>query len=118
MYDEIHYKPAQLAKLWGWRPDKDREWFRDEPGILIENRPEILHKRGCMSMRKPASVAARVYAEHLTNLTVLIDVETVATLAPPPSWVVSFSTVWRVASEDAYSNGRGNSDFSHTRFSE
>jgi hypothetical protein len=67
MYDELHYKPAQLAKLWGFHPDKVREWFQNEPGVLIEDHPEKLHKRGYKSMRIPASVAARVYDRHISK---------------------------------------------------
>ena len=66
MYDELHYKPAQLAKLWGFHANKVRDWFKDEPGVLIEDRPEKLHKRPYKSMRIPASVARRVYEEHLS----------------------------------------------------
>jgi hypothetical protein len=64
MFDERHYKPTELAKLWGWHADKIREWFSGEPGVLLEVRPEQMHKRGYRSMRIPASVAARVYARH------------------------------------------------------
>jgi len=67
MYDELHYKPAQLAKLWGFNSDKVRDWFQDEPGVLIEDHPEKLHKRGYKSMRIPASVAARVYNRHISK---------------------------------------------------
>jgi hypothetical protein len=67
MHDEQHYKPSQLANLWGWHADKIREWFRDEPGVLIEAKPEKLHKRGYVSMRIPASVAKRVYEKHVSK---------------------------------------------------
>ena len=67
MYDELHYRPSQLAKLWGFHPDKIREWFRDEPGVLLEDRPERMHKRGYKSMRIPASVAMRVYEKHVSK---------------------------------------------------
>ena len=67
MYDERHFKPSELGKLWGWHPDKSRDWFQSEPGVLIEDRPEKLHKRGYRSMRIPASVAQRVYEKHISK---------------------------------------------------
>ena len=69
MFDELHFKPGQLAKLWGFHPDKVREWFRGEAGVLIEDRPEKFHKRGYCSMRIPASVARRVYERYLADKT-------------------------------------------------
>jgi hypothetical protein len=62
-----HYKPTELAKLWGFHADKIRDWFEDEPGVLVEHRPEQMHKRGYKSMRIPASVAVRVYTKHITK---------------------------------------------------
>jgi len=67
MYDEKHFKPGQLANLWGFHPDKIRAWFKDQPGVLVEDRPEKLHKRAYKSVRIPASVAARVYQQHLSK---------------------------------------------------
>jgi hypothetical protein len=63
---ERHFKPSELAKLWGFGVDKIRAWFQDCPGVLIEDRPETCHKRGYKSMRIPASVAERVYRDHLS----------------------------------------------------
>jgi hypothetical protein len=40
MFNERHYKPAELAKVWGWHADKVRDWFRSEPGVLIVDRPK------------------------------------------------------------------------------
>ena len=62
---EQHFKPKQLAQLWGFSVDTIRTWFESEPGILTENRPETMHKRRYMSMRIPESVARRVYERHL-----------------------------------------------------
>jgi hypothetical protein len=64
---EPHYKPRELAKLWGFSVDKVREWFKNEPGVLIIDRRESMHKRGYLSMRIPASVAQRVYDRHLSR---------------------------------------------------
>jgi len=61
MYDEQHFKPDELAELWGVSVDTIRKLFRDVPGVLVIDRPEKMHKRGYCSMRIPESVAKRVY---------------------------------------------------------
>jgi len=61
MYDEQHFKPDELAELWGVSGDLIRRLFRDMPGVLVIDRPEKMHKRGYCSMRIPESVAKRVY---------------------------------------------------------
>ena len=61
MYDERHFKPDELAELWGVSGDLIRRLFRDMPGVLVIDRPEKMHKRGYCSMRIPESVAKRVY---------------------------------------------------------
>ena len=67
MFNEQHFKPSELAKLWGFHADKVRDWFDGESGVLVEHRPEQMNKRGYKSMRIPASVAARVYTKHITK---------------------------------------------------
>jgi len=57
---EQHYRPSELAKLTGLSTDTIRDLFREEPGVLVINRPEQMHKRGYSSMRIPASIAERV----------------------------------------------------------
>jgi hypothetical protein len=42
---EQHYKPAEIASLWGFSDDAVRAIYRDEPGVLKINRPKTLHKR-------------------------------------------------------------------------
>ena len=61
MYDEQHYKPDELAKLWGLDGSTIRRLFRDVPGVLVIDRPERMHKRRFSTMRIPESVAKRVY---------------------------------------------------------
>lgn len=65
MVTEKHFKPKELAELWGFSTDTIRAWFDLEPGILIEHRPETMHKRGYKSMRIPESIARRVYESRL-----------------------------------------------------
>ena len=67
MFNERHYKPAELAKLWGFHADTVRDWAEAESGVLIVDRPEQMHKRGYRSMRIPESVAARIYAKRTTK---------------------------------------------------
>ncbi len=61
---EQHFQPKDLAKLWGFSVYTIRKWFKTEPGVLIEDRPEQMDKRSYRSMRIPESVAARVYERH------------------------------------------------------
>jgi hypothetical protein len=58
---EPHFTPAELAKLWGLSDDYIRGTFRNEPGVLKVDRPELMHKRSYCSLRIPRSVAHRVH---------------------------------------------------------
>jgi hypothetical protein len=64
---ERHYTPSELGELWGMSSRFIRDLFRNEPGILIINRPERMHKRGYASIRIPQSVALRVYTKLTTG---------------------------------------------------
>jgi hypothetical protein len=57
---EQHFTPAQVATLWALSENTIRSLFENEPGVLIINRPERIHKRGYRSMRIPESVVRRV----------------------------------------------------------
>jgi hypothetical protein len=61
---ERHFKPQELAKFWGLSTNVIRSLFEDEPGVLKIVRPEKLHKRRYVTLRIPASVAARVHARY------------------------------------------------------
>jgi hypothetical protein len=63
--DEPHYTPDQLAAWWHVSGNTIRRLFRNVVGVMILNHPEELHKRGHASMRIPASVAQRVYEQHM-----------------------------------------------------
>ncbi len=55
---EPHFKPQDLAKLWGYSTRTIQDWFREEPGV---------HKRKATkksSLRIPESVAKSVYERH------------------------------------------------------
>jgi hypothetical protein len=61
MYDEQHFKPDELAELWGVSVDTIRKLFRDVPGVLVIDRPVKRYKRRYSTIRIPESVAKRVY---------------------------------------------------------
>lgn len=62
---EKHYKPAELAKLWGYSTSKIRRLFAEELGVMRMGEPtRRLGKklrRKYISMSIPASVAVRVH---------------------------------------------------------
>jgi hypothetical protein len=64
---EQHFKPSELAKMWGLSGPTIRTLFEQEPGVLSIDRPEQMHKRGYRSLRIPASVAERVYRKYLSK---------------------------------------------------
>jgi hypothetical protein len=61
-FREEHYTPAQLGKQWGLSTDSIRRKFANEPGVFIF-RNQKPGKRQYLTLRIPASVAARVYKE-------------------------------------------------------
>lgn len=62
-FEEQHYRPEELAKLWRKSPTTIRKWFRDEPGVIKEgnavSRPG--RKRARQMLNIPRSVAERVH---------------------------------------------------------
>ena len=59
---ERHYKPQELAELWNVDENTIRRVFQDEPGVLrISNGTK--GKRTYVTLRIPAAVVERVYAE-------------------------------------------------------
>jgi hypothetical protein len=61
-----HYSVTQLAELWNLSPNKVREMFQHEPGVMAigEPRPRFGRRRGKVTLRIPESVAERVYRRH------------------------------------------------------
>jgi hypothetical protein len=60
---EKHYTCKELGKVWGLSDETIRRMFEDTPGVLRISNPKIRSKRKTrVSMRIPASVAARVHA--------------------------------------------------------
>jgi hypothetical protein len=61
LFEEQHYTPADLGKLWGLSDDTIREIFQDEPGVLCRGDNGSRRKRKYVTMRIPESVAMRVH---------------------------------------------------------
>lgn len=62
-FAEKHYFVGELAELWGFSAKVVHELFEDEPGVVrIGNRVSTGKRRRYVSLRIPASVAARVHA--------------------------------------------------------
>ena len=61
---ERHYRPKDLAKVWGLDESTVRRLFQDEPGVLkIGQSGRRDGKRDYVSIRIPESVASRVHEE-------------------------------------------------------
>jgi hypothetical protein len=60
--DGGHYTVSQLAREWGLSPDKIRELFRNEPGVikLQDENARKKRKRRYVTLRIPPEVAQRV----------------------------------------------------------
>ena len=58
---EIHFSPAELAKLWGVSTETVRTIFREEPGVLKIGKPGTRFRRGYFTLRIPKTVAERVH---------------------------------------------------------
>jgi len=58
---EQHYRPKEIARMWGWSVKTVLRRFRNEPGVLKVERPESLKRRGYCQITIPESVMMRVY---------------------------------------------------------
>jgi hypothetical protein len=58
---ERHYRPDEVAEMWGLSVKVIRQIFSNEPGVLKLDRPERRNKRGYCTMRIPESVVVRVH---------------------------------------------------------
>lgn len=66
--EEKHYTCKELAEQWKVDQSTIRKLFRDEPGVLRFGRSGRRTKRDYVSLRIPASVAARVHARRTRGL--------------------------------------------------
>jgi hypothetical protein len=58
---ERHYTPKELADLWRLDQSTVRRMFQDEPGVLKIGSTGRRKKRDYVTLRIPASTAARFY---------------------------------------------------------
>lgn len=58
---EVHFTPQELAAQWHLSVDSIRQLFEQETGVLRIGHGEQMHRRKYISLRIPASVAARVH---------------------------------------------------------
>jgi len=59
---ERHYAVAEIAEMWNLSPDKVRELFEREAGVLVIGEPNPRRKRRYLTLRIPQSVVERVHA--------------------------------------------------------
>ncbi len=58
---ERHYAVIEVAELWNLSPDKVREIFEHEPGVLVIGDRNPRHKRRYLTLRIPQTVLRRVH---------------------------------------------------------
>jgi len=58
---ERHYAVTEIAEMWNLSPDKVREIFEVEPGVLVIGDRSPRHKRRYVTLRIPHSVLQRVH---------------------------------------------------------
>ena len=58
---ERHYAVTEIAEMWNLSPDKVREIFEDEPGVLVIGDRRPRRKRRYVTLRIPQSVLQRVH---------------------------------------------------------
>jgi hypothetical protein len=56
---ERHYAVIEVADMWHLSPDKVREIFEHEPGVLVIAERNPRHKRGYLTLRIPYTVLVR-----------------------------------------------------------
>lgn len=59
---ERHYAVAEIAELWDLSPDKVRELFENEPGVLVIGERSPHRKRRYVTLRIPQTVLERVHS--------------------------------------------------------
>lgn len=58
---ERHYAVDEVAEMWHLSPDKVRDLFENEPGVLVIGDPSARHKRRYRTLRIPQTVLNRVH---------------------------------------------------------
>src|ERR1700747_1694320 len=60
-HTERHYAVTEIAEMWNLSPDKVRELFENEPGVLVLGDRSPRHKKRYVTLRIPRSVLERVH---------------------------------------------------------
>ena len=68
---ERHYAVIEVAEMWNLSPDKVREIFVREPGVLVIGDRNPRHKRRYLTLRIPQTVLQRVHNRLATKPTSL-----------------------------------------------
>lgn len=58
---ERHYAVIEVAEMWHLSPDKVRDIFQHEPGVLVIGDRSPHHKRRYLTIRIPHTVLLRVH---------------------------------------------------------
>jgi len=59
---ERHYAVTEIAEMWNLSPDKVRELFENEPGVLVIGERSPHRKRRYVTLRIPQTVLERVHS--------------------------------------------------------
>ncbi len=59
---ERHYAVTEIAEMWNLSPDKVRELFENEPGVLMIGEQSPRRKRRYVTLRIPQTVLERVHS--------------------------------------------------------
>jgi hypothetical protein len=59
---ERHYAVTEISEMWNLSPDKVRDLFEHEPGVLVLGERSPRHKRRYVTLRIPKSVVERVHS--------------------------------------------------------
>lgn len=68
---ERHYALIEVAEMWHLSPDKVREIFEHEPGVLVFGDRSPRHKRRYLTLRIPHTVLLRVHKWPAARPTIL-----------------------------------------------
>lgn len=66
---ERHYAVIEVAETWHLSPDKVRDIFQHEPGVLVLGDRNPRHKRRYLTLRIPHRVLLRVHARFASKAT-------------------------------------------------
>jgi len=58
---ERHFAVTEIAEMWNLSPDKVRELFENEPGVLVIGERSPRYKRRYVTLRIPQTVLERVH---------------------------------------------------------